>query len=367
MKAVRIRQDIADMKGYTFISGTFDALSERLNIPRDEIVKLDTNENLYGPSPQALAALAALQGDYHIYPDVTSSELRGALAQYTGVAAEHILVGNGADEVIDLILRLFLEPGDTIIDCPPTFTMYSLTASWIGNCDVVKVVRNADFSLDVEAIEKAVEAYSPKLLFLCNPNNPDGGLTPPQTIQRLLKLPVTVVIDEAYIEFSKSEGLASWVPQTPNLIVMRTMSKWAGLAGLRVGYGIFPLDIIEHLWKIKHPFNVNVAADVMARATLDDIDTMCGVINKIINERERMFGLLQEIEYLDPLHSEGNYILCRVTGYATADLKRALDQYGILIRNYSKPGLEDYVRISIGKPEHTDALIKALESFTNDQ
>jgi histidinol-phosphate aminotransferase len=363
MNPVRIRPDIAAMEGYTFISGTYAALSERLGIPREQIIKLDTNENLYGPSPKALAALAALQGDYHIYPDVAMTDVRAALADYTGVGAEHILVGNGADELIDLVLRLFIEPGDTIIDCPPTFTMYSLTASWLGNCEVLKVPRHADFSLDVDAVAKAVEESDAKLLFVCNPNNPDGGLTSPETMQRLLELPVTVVVDEAYIEFSEFEGFAPWVTQTPNLIVMRTLSKWAGLAGLRVGYGIFPLEIIQHLWKIKHPFNVNIAADIMAQATLADIQTMQERIARILDERERLYGLLQDISYLEPLRSEGNYLLCRVTDRPTAELKQALDQRGILIRNYTRPGLESYVRISIGKPEHTDALIKALQEL----
>lgn len=363
MNPVRIRQDIAAMQGYSFISGTLDALSVRLGIPRDQLVKLDTNENLYGPSPKALAALAALKGDYHIYPDVTSADLRRLLADYVGVSADHLLVGCGADELIDLVLRLFLEPGDAIIDCPPTFTMYGLVANWVGNCRVVNVPRHADFSLDVAAIEAATHESGAKLLFLCNPNNPDGGLMSPETLQQLLRLPLTVVVDEAYVEFTGTDGFASWVPQTPNLILLRTLSKWAGLAGLRVGYGIFPLGIIEHLWKIKHPFNVNVAADVAAQATLQDMDYVQGIIQKILDERDRMFDLLTQIDYLSPLPSHANYLLCEVNGIDTANLKRQLDQRGVLIRNYNKPGLEKYIRISVGKPEHTDALIAALEGI----
>ncbi len=363
MNPVRIRQDIAAMQGYSFISGTLDALSERLGIPRDQLIKLDTNENLYGPSPKALAALAALQADYHIYPDIGSVTLRGLLAEYTGVSADHILVGCGADELIDLTLRLFLEPGDAIIDCPPTFTMYSLVAGWVGNCRVINVPRHPDFALDVPAIEAAAHESGAKLLFLCNPNNPDGGIIAPETLQRLLKLPLTIVVDEAYVEFMDGQGFASWIPETPNLILLRTLSKWAGLAGLRVGYGIYPLAIIEHLWKIKHPFNVNVAADIAAQATLQDMDYVREIIQKLSDERERMFGLLQGIDYLTVLPSHANYLLCEVHGMTTADLKRQLDQRGILIRNYNKPGLEQYIRISIGKPKHTDALIAALQEL----
>lgn len=363
MDAVRIRRDIADMQGYTFISGTMEALSQRLGVPKAEIIKLDTNENLYGASPKALAALGQLDADFHIYPDIVSHDLRLALADFTGVSAEHVLVGNGADELIDLTLRLFLEPGDSIIDCPPTFTMYSLTASWLGNCNVIQVPRRADFSLDLDAIEVAVAQHQPKLLFLCHPNNPDGGLVSAESMRRLLDLPLTVVVDEAYIEFADAEDFTHWVPENANLIVLRTMSKWAALAGMRVGYGIYPLAIIEHLWKIKHPFNVNVAADLMARATLADQEYYAHIIGTLTAERERMLILLQAIAYLQALPSHGNFILCRVTDRPTAELKRDLDAKAILIRNYNKPGLEDYVRISIGKAEHTDALISALKEL----
>lgn len=362
-KSVRIRNDIKTMQGYTFISGTLDALSERLGIPRDQLIKLDTNENLYGPSPKALEALANLSGDYHIYPDLTSAALRDLLAEYVGVSSEYILVGCGADELIDLTLRLFLEPGDAIINCPPTFTMYGLVAGWVGNCRVIDIPRYDDFSLDLPAIEAAAHESGAKLLFLCNPNNPDGSVITDDTLRQLLQLPLTVVIDEAYVEFMDGDGYASWVPKTPNLILLRTLSKWAGLAGLRVGYGIYPLGIIEHLWKIKHPFNVNVAADVAAQATLQDMDWVRDVIGKIIHERERMAMLLKSIAYLTVLPSQGNYLLAKVDGMTTSDLKRQLDQRGILIRNYTKPGLEDYIRISIGKPEHTDALIAALQEL----
>ena len=364
MDAVRIRKDITAMQGYTFISGTMAALSERLGIPQADIIKLDTNENLYGPSPKAIEALQQWNPDFHIYPDIVLHDLRQALATFTGVAAEHILVGNGADELIDLTLRLFLEPDDSIIDCPPTFTMYSLTAGWVGNCNVIKVPRNDDFSLDIEAIEKAAHESQAKLLFLCHPNNPDGGLVSAETMRRLLKLPLTIVVDEAYIEFTEAEDYTLWVPDYPNLIVLRTMSKWAGLAGMRVGYGIYPLNIIEHLWKIKHPFNVNVASDVMAQATLADTEFYESIIQKIVSERARMMAGLQAIPYLETLPSEGNFILCRVLDRPTSELKQALDEKGVLIRNYkNKYGLDDYVRISIGKPNHTDALLQALKDL----
>lgn len=357
--SVRIRPDIAKMEGYTFISGPYDVMSQKIGVAADQIIKLDTNENLYGMTPEALAALEDLREQGHIYPDVESRHLRALLADYLGVGAEHILVGAGADELIDLTLRLFLEPNDTILNCPPTFTMYSLVARWIGNCRVVDVPRFMDFSLNIDAIEQAAHATHAKLLFLCSPNNPDGSLLKPEELDRLLQLPLVVVLDEAYIEFSDSQSFASRIPDTPNLIILRTFSKWAGMAGLRIGYGVYPLDIITHLWKIKHPFNVNIAADLAAQATLKAFPQ--ATLQKIIGERERMRHALAQIPYLSPLPSQGNFVLCRVQGLSTVDLKAALDARGILIRNYpNKPGLADCVRISVGKPEHTNALIHAL-------
>lgn len=364
MDVVRIRQDIAAMEGYSFISGTYDEMSTRLNQARAEIIKLDTNENLYGASPEAIEALQNIAPDMHIYPSVTSDDLRTRLADYVGLPLEHIMVGCGADEIIDLILRLFLEPGDTILNCPPTFTMYQLVASWIGNCQTVQVPRQADFALDIPAITAAVHETNAKMLFLCNPNNPDGSMFSADELKQLLALPLVVVVDEAYIEFSNEVGYADWVPNYPNLIILHTMSKWAGMAGMRVGYGLFPLDIIQHLWKIKHPFNVTVASERVACATLDDLAYMQNNIQKIVAERGRLFTKLQGIDYLAPFPSQGNYILCRVTGRTTAQLKADLDARGILIRNYRR-GLTDCIRISVGKPEHTDALLAALEELNS--
>lgn len=362
-KAVRVRADIESMQGYSFISGTYDVMSERLGIPADQIIKLDTNENLYGASPKALAALSNLAADVPIYPDVESRQLRALLSDYLDISADHILVGAGEDEIIDLTLRLFLEPDDVILNCPPTFTMYSLVSQWIGGCTVLNIPRHPDFSLNIEGIEQSVLETNAKLLYLCSPNNPDGHLLPPATLERLLLLPLVIILDEAYIEFSEDDGFTKWVPQYPNLICMRTFSKWAGLAGLRVGYGIYPLDIIQHLWKIKHPFNVNVAADMAARATLQDLPYLQENIRLILQERNRMGEALSALNFLEPLPSQGNYLLCRIEKISTQQLKQSLDQHGILIRNYNKLGLENYVRISVGKPEHTDALLAALREI----
>jgi histidinol-phosphate aminotransferase len=365
-QAVRLRADIAAMEGYHFATGPLEIMSERLGIPADKIIKLDTNENIYGPSPAALAALAQMidsNQEVHIYPDALSTRLREALAEYTGIPDDHFLVGTGSDEVIDIILRLFLEPRDVIIDCPPTFSMYGLVAQWVGGNQTVHVPRRVDLTLDVEAIEQAALESGAKLLFLASPNNPDGSLVPVEVIERLLELPLVVVLDEAYWEFSKTDNLALRVPEIPNLIILRTFSKWAGLAGLRVGYGIVPLDIIQHMWKIKHPFNVNSAAELAAIATLQDLPTLRANIDKIMAEQQRLYAELQKISFLQPFPSAANFLLCRVEGLDLSLLSQELQKRGILIRYYFKGGLAGHVRITVGKPEHTDALVAALREI----
>jgi histidinol-phosphate aminotransferase len=355
---VRIRADIAAMEAYTPTS-SLEIFAEQLGFPIEKLIKLDANENPYGPSPKARAALAS-SAYTHIYPDPEASKLRPMLAGYVGVSADHILVGAGADEIIELILQLFVEPGDTIINTPPTFSMYSFDAPLVF-ARVMNVERRADFSLDVEAIETAARESDAKLLFLCSPNNPDGSLIPPETLERLLELPLVVVLDEAYIEFSGVESMAGRVPHTPNLIVLRTFSKWAGLAGLRVGYGIFPRDIIKHLWKIKQPYNLNVAADMAARASLDDLSYLQANVLRLITERARLETELTKFPFLKPYPSRSNFVLCKVEGMRAFDLRERLArEHGIVIRYYDKPRMRDHIRISAGTPEQIDALLAAL-------
>jgi histidinol-phosphate aminotransferase len=362
---VRIRADIAAMQAYTPTS-SLEVFAEQLGFPVGELIKLDANENPYGPSPNARQALANLD-TMSIYPDPQSSKLRKLLSDYVGVSAENILAGAGADELLELIMQLFIEPtpADTIINCPPTFGMYSFNAP-LFHANVINVPRNTDFSLDVEGIEKTVRENDIKLLFLCSPNNPDGSLIPQETINRLLDLPLVVVLDEAYIEFSGVESMAKRVPETSNLIVLRTFSKWAGLAGLRVGYGIFPGDLMPHLWKIKQPYNVNVAADAAARASLTDLPFLRANIKRIIAERERLGTKLGKLSFLIPYPTHSDFVLCRVDGMPALELKTELAQMGILIRYFNKPGLTDHIRISVGTPAQTDTLLIALQEIGED-
>ena len=362
-----IRPDVVNMKEYTPIL-PLEVLSRRLGRPPTEIVKLDANENPYGPAPLVRNRLAEFPF-YHIYPDPEQTELREALSAYVSVPAEHLLVGHGADELIDLIARLFLLPGNTVVDCPPTFGMYAFDASLVG-AEVIRVWRRDDFSVDVDGIVRQVTTHSdgyrpPKLLFLTSPNNPDGSLLSPNDLRRLLRLPLVVVVDEAYTEFSGVESFAQWVPTHPNLIVLRTFSKWAGIAGLRLGYGIFPLPIIRHLWKIKQPYNANVAAAVAGLASLEALEERRQTIAAIVAERERLQQELARFDFLYPYPSRANFVLCRVVGRDARELKLALEREGVLVRYFAKPRLKDCLRISVGRPEDTDALLEALERLKN--
>ncbi|KAF8729702.1 hypothetical protein HU200_017656 [Digitaria exilis] len=340
----------------------FEVLSARLGRRPEDIIKLDANENPYGPPPEVAAALGNLKFPY-VYPDPESRHLRAALAEDSGLESEYILAGCGADELIDLIMRCVLEPGDKIVDCPPTFTMYEFDAS-VNGALVIKVPRLPDFSLDVDRIVEVVKQDNPKCIFLTSPNNPDGSVINDGDLLKILELPILVVLDEAYIEFSSLQSRMSWVKKHDNLIVLRTFSKRAGLAGLRVGYGAFPLSIIEYLWRAKQPYNVSVAAEVSACAALQNPTYLETVKNLLVQERERLFDLLKGIPFLKPFPSHSNFILCEVTsGKDAKKIKEDLAKMGVMIRHYDKKELKGYIRISVGKPEHTEALMKGLNAL----
>lgn len=354
---------IQNLPPYTPIE-PFEVLSQKVGRRPEDIIKLDANENPYGMSPRAREALASLAYG-HVYPDPESRALRTALSQFTGAPAENLLPGAGADELIDLVMRVTLNPGDAIINCPPTFGMYAFDAD-LNNARVINVPRKPDFSLDVEGILAAAGKFSPKLVFLASPNNPDGSLLPQPVLQKLLALPALIVLDEAYIEFAGIPSQVTNVSKHDNLVVLRTFSKLAGLAGLRVGYGAFPSWLMPTLWKAKQPYNVNVAASAAAIASLEDPGYLDWTVKTLVAERNRLAAALSSFHFLTVYPSAANFILCRVNGLDAARLKTDLAQrHGIFIRYFNKPGLEDCIRISVGKPEQTDALLAAFQSYTN--
>ena len=350
-----IRRDLAGFGGYSARKSP-DTLEGKAEVPVESIIKLDANENLYGCSQRVSKALAEYS-ELNIYPDDSQTVLRKLLAGYTGVGAERIVAGSGSNTLIDLLLRLFIEPGDEAINCVPTFGIYKFSTDLCGG-KLIEVPRDENFSVDVAAVKKAVTGET-KMIFLASPNNPTGTVIPEEDVIEILETGVPVVIDEAYYEFSR-QTVVSLLYKYDNLMVLRTFSKWAGLAGLRVGYGLFPPEIAGYLLRIKIPYNVNAAAVVAVRESLADIEYLEGTVKKIINERGRMFEELEKIEWLKPVPSKANFILCLVERGEAVDLRQKLQDKGILVRYFDEPRLKNYIRFSVGKPEHTDALIKAL-------
>jgi histidinol-phosphate aminotransferase len=361
---MKIRSHLESLPPYTPVE-PFEVLSALIGRTPSQIVKLDANENPYGPLSVVREALGRL--DYpHIYPDPESRALRISLSKFTGVPVENLLAGAGADELIDLLMRVLLEPGDCILSCPPTFGMYSFDSE-LNAARCIEIQRRADFSLDLESIRKAVETYHPKMFFIASPNNPDGSVLEPETMDELLSLPTLVVLDEAYVEFA-DESLGAdlsrirEVPSRENLVVLRTFSKWAGLAGLRIGYGAFPLWLMPTLWKSKQPYNVNVAANVAAQVSLVHVDELAKVVERLKKERQRLISALREISNLKPCPTRSNFVLCRVIRRPAGELKSSLaENHGVFIRYFNKPGLRDHIRISVGRPKDTDVLLKALK------
>jgi histidinol-phosphate aminotransferase len=395
-----VRPELIAMKSYTPIEPV-EILVQQVE---GKVIKLDGNENPYGCSPKVSQAVAGYPY-YHIYPDPEQRKLREALQEYTGVDRQHIVCGSGSDELIDLVLRLFLEPGDRIIDCPPTFGMYPFSAEVCGGRVIDVPRKDEDFALDIAGVKRALDKRT-KVIFIASPNNPTGNIIEEQELMELVDTGRVVVIDEAYFEFS-GVTMAGLVPAYRNLIVLRTFSKWAGLAGFRIGYGIFPVEIADYLMKIKQPYNVNAAAQVAVLASLSDLDYLHGNVNKIITERERLFGKLgviasgaKQSHWLKPYPSRANFILCSLyrdseptpsvisrreiprlslrgtesrsnllTGSEQApqspakEIWRQLQQRGIFIRYFDTPRLKDCLRISVGRPEDTDALIEALKEM----
>lgn len=353
-----IRSELRSFGGYS-ARKVPETLAGKTEVPRGSIIKLDANENPYGCSPRVNQALA----DYpslNIYPDDRQTELRSLLAGYAGVDAEHVVVGSGSNQLIDLILRLLINSGDEVINCVPTFGLFRFSTELCGGT-IVEVARDENHNVNVAAVKKAISRKT-KIIFLVNPNNPTGTITPRQDIMAILDTGLPVLVDEAYYEFS-GETVTSLMGSYDNLMVLRTLSKWAGLAGLRVGYGIFPPRIADYLLRIKIPYNVNVAAVIAVQESLSDLDYLMGTNRAIIAERERLFRELKKIECLNPYPSKANFIFCPVLLGKAIELQQKLQEKGIMVRYFDTPLLNNSIRISVGKPEHTNVLLKAFKKI----
>lgn len=353
-----IRPDLTTFGGYSARIAP-ETLEEKGEVAVENVIKLDANENPYGCSPRVNKALAAYDS-YNIYPDDAQTRIRKLLESYAGVDASHLVAGSGSNQLIDLIIRLLVAPGNEVITCVPTFGIYRFSTALVGG-KLIELPSDENFAVDVKAVKNAINNKT-KIIFLVNPNNPSGTQMPQTGIMEILETGLPVVVDEAYYEFS-GETVAPLVKEYENLIVLRTFSKWAGLAGLRVGYGMFPPKIADYLLRIKIPYNVNVAALVAVEESLKDKDYLMASVNKIIVERERLFGELKKIQWLKIYPSKANFILCEVLKGQAIDVRQKLQSKGIMVRYFDEPRLRSFIRISVGKPEHTDALMQTLRQM----
>ena len=353
-----IRKELLSFGGYSAAASP-EVLDGKIEVAAKDMVKIDANENPYGCSPRVGKALAHYP-QFNIYPDDGQEKLRQLLAGYAGVDAKYIVAGNGSNQLIDLLVRLLINPGDEIINCTPTFGIYSFSAK-LCNATLVEIPRDENFNIDITKVKAAITKKT-KLIFVTNPNNPTGNLTPQKDIIELLETGAPIVVDEAYYEFSR-QTIMPLIGKYENLIVLRTFSKWAGLAGLRVGYGIFPEAIADFILRIKIPYNVNVAAQVAVAESLKDIDYLMASVQRLIDERQRLYTQLQKISWLTVYPSQSNFILCRIKNNDARDLHKKLQMKGILVRYFDQPRIKDCIRFSVGKPEHTDVLIKTLREI----
>jgi histidinol-phosphate aminotransferase len=349
------------LKGFTGYSAATspETLEGKVDVPVADIIKMDANENPYGCSPRVLRALANSH-NLNIYPDDGQQGLRRLLAGYAGTDAIRIVAGHGSNTLIDLVVRLFVGEGDEVIVNVPTFDLYRFSTEICGG-RVVSVKRDDNFKVIVKDVKAAITPRT-KLIFIATPNNPTGNAVPRQDLIEIIETGVPVVIDEAYFEFS-GETVIPLTGKYKNLMVLRSFSKWAGLAGLRVGYGVFPPKIADYLMAIKIPYFVSMAGEIAVRESLADIDYLQGLVKAMINERARLFTGLDKIAWLKTYPSQANFIYCAVLKGKAAEIHQKLQKKGVLVRYFDKPLLKNSIRVSVGKPEHTDALIAALKTL----
>ena len=334
--------------------------SERSGVPAEKIIRLNANENPYGPSPKVTESLSTLNA--HIYPDPSQRVVRDKIAEYAGVDPSMVIAGAGSDEIIDMLLRLFISPGDKVIECTPTFGMYSFYGRITG-AEIVSIPRTDHFMIDVKGTINAIDEHT-KILFLNSPNNPTGNLVSREDVVKFLDTNIIVVVDEAYHEFAR-ETVSDLVSEYENLVVLRSFSKWAGIAGLRAGYGIMTPVIVNRMMDIKSPFNINTAGQTAIVASLEDRHTLLKNIDIIINQRNELFSSLNNITNVKPSPSRGNYILCEFPSGQADLVFNGLVSRGIFVRKYSNPLLKDHLRISVGTPEQNVAVINSLIYLVN--
>jgi histidinol-phosphate aminotransferase len=327
-------------------------------------VRLDKGEFPYPPSPQVIAAIQAATSGINRYPDVLTPELRQAIATYNQTDISQVFVGNGSDDLIELVLKVCLEPGDEVILPIPTFFVYGAATSMLGGKPVL-VPRRADFDLDVPAILQVITPRT-KLIFVANPNNPTANLVDRQTIIELLEsVNCLVVVDECYFEICQAT-IADLIAKYPHLIVLRSLSKGFGVAGLRLGYGLAQPQLVDYLYAIAQIFPVNQLAISAGMAALQDLDYMQTKLAEIIQERDRLSVALTKLG-LKVYPSATNFLLvsCRDWEITASQLVEQLAGKQIYIADFgSKPGLDNYFcRIATGLPTENQLLLSGLAAL----
>ena len=323
-----------------------------------QVVKLNTNENPYPPSPRALAALAAIEADeLRRYPNPVSQEFRQAVADTLDLDPAWILAGNGSDDLLTMLVRSVTGPDRPVVYPTPTYVLYR-TLAGIQEAPVVEVPFDDDFVLPVAALAEARGA----LTFVANPNSPSGTAAPVSTLAYLAdSLDGLLVIDEAYVAFADTDAL-DLVRRRPNVAILRTLSKSHGLAGLRLGYAIAPPAVIEGLAKVKDSYNVGAVADRVGAAAIRDTAHVRHVVDRIVGSRQTLAAHFERLGWR-VWPSQANFLLVRPPAGDAARLHRQLEAFGVLVRYFDEPALADTLRITVGTDEQHARLLDALQQI----
>jgi len=317
-------------------------------------VFLDANENAFG-SP--------LEQQYNRYPDPLQFEVKKRLSQIKGVPPRNIFLGNGSDEAIDILFRSFCNPGvDNVILVPPTYGMYQVSAN-INDIAVKNVPLTEEFQLNLEGIAEAIDEHT-KLIFICSPNNPTGNSIDRTDVETLLaNFSGIVVVDEAYINFSRQKTFIQELTEYANLVVLQTLSKAWGLAGLRVGMAFASEEIIEVMNKVKPPYNINEASQQLALQALGNIEQINSWIKDTLIQRDNLVLGLKHFDFVVDIYpSDANFILVKTTD--ANGIYNYLVNKGIIVRNRSKVELcEGCLRITVGTPAENNILLETLRNF----
>jgi histidinol-phosphate aminotransferase len=340
-----LRENIKNLTPYS---------SARDEFQGEASVYLDANENAYG-SP--------LDEQYNRYPDPLQYNVKKRLSEIKGVPIRNIFLGNGSDEAIDILFRAFCNPGvDNVIIVPPTYGMYQVSAN-INDVALRRVPLTAEYQLNLEGIAEAIDEHT-KLIFICSPNNPTGNSINRDDVETLLaNFNGLIVVDEAYINFSRQKTFIQELTEYANLVVLQTLSKAWGLAGLRVGMAFASEEIIEVMNKVKPPYNINEASQQLALKALENVDQVNEWIKETLKERDNLVLQLKNFDFvLDIYPSDANFILVKTTDPKA--IYNFLVQRGIIVRDRSKVELcEGSLRITVGTPDENSILIKNLQDY----